>query len=237
MYLHCNSDNLASTVLNLFLDAIERDGGLWPSRIRVDHGVANVWVCEAMVDARGEGRCSFIAGPSTHNQRIERLWRDVFRTVSHYFYYIFYAMEDAGILNTTNAHNMLALHIVFLPRINMALYEFLEAFNNHKVRTMQNWSPYQVWVNNMTNPENPMLTNQPDEMPENAEFYGYDPNGPNPFENSDNAVVVPPLDILNVADIQSQVLAVIDPLAPSHEMGIDIYEEVVNLIRNITNDS
>lgn len=70
IYIYCSSNNLASTVLNLFLDAIEKDGGIWPSRIRVDHGVENVLVCEAMVETRGEGRASFIAGPSTHNQRI-----------------------------------------------------------------------------------------------------------------------------------------------------------------------
>ena len=73
MFLRCNSNNRAETVLNLFLDAINRDGNLWPSRIRVDKGVENVPVCDAMVQARGEGRGSFIAGPSTHNQRIERL--------------------------------------------------------------------------------------------------------------------------------------------------------------------
>ena len=87
-------------MLNLFLSAIEEDGGIWPSRIRVDHGVENVLVCEAMVENRGAGRASFIAGPSTHNQRIERLWRDVFRGVCHYYYYIFYGMEDSGILDT-----------------------------------------------------------------------------------------------------------------------------------------
>ena len=73
MFLRCNSNNRAETVLNLFLDAINRDGNLWPSRIRVDKSVENVLVCNAMVQARGEGRGSFIAGPSTHNQRIERL--------------------------------------------------------------------------------------------------------------------------------------------------------------------
>jgi len=71
MFLRCNSNNLAGTVLDLFLDAINRDGHLWPSRIRVDKGAENVLVCDAMVQARGEGRGSFIAGPSTHNQRIE----------------------------------------------------------------------------------------------------------------------------------------------------------------------
>jgi len=59
--------NLAETVLDLFLDAINRDGNLWPSRIRADKGVENVLVCDAMVQAMGEGRGSFIAGPSTHN--------------------------------------------------------------------------------------------------------------------------------------------------------------------------
>ena len=113
MYLHCSSNNLSSTVLTLFLNAIVKDGGLWPSRIRVDQGVENVLVCEAMVEKQGEGRASFIAGPSTHNQRIERLWRDVFRVVAHYFYYVFYAMEDSGILNTTNPLHMFALHTGF----------------------------------------------------------------------------------------------------------------------------
>jgi len=84
MFLHCSPNNLSETVLSLFLDAVEKDG-LWPSCICVDRGVENVLVCNAMVDARGAGRGSFIAGPSTHNQRIERLWRDVFRCVMHYF--------------------------------------------------------------------------------------------------------------------------------------------------------
>lgn len=232
IFLHCSSNNLASTVLNLFLSAIDRDGGLWPSRIRVDHGVENVLVCEAMVETRGEDRGSFIAGPSTHNQRIERLWRDVFRCVNHYFYYIFYAMEDSGILNTTNPLHMFALHLVFLPRINLALHEYLQAFNHHKIRTAQNWSPYQMWINNMMNPENPLSTGQPDQLPENAEFYGYDPHGPSPFEDSDNNVVVPPINMENASEIQEELLQVIDPLTPSTQMGIDIYEEVLHLLAN-----
>ena len=75
MFLRCNSNNLAETALVLFLDAIKHDGNLWPSRIRVDKGVENVLVCDAMVQARGQGRGSFVAGPFTHNQCIERLWR------------------------------------------------------------------------------------------------------------------------------------------------------------------
>ena len=72
IFLKCSNNNYATSVEELFLKAAEADGGLWPSRVRVDRGV-NVLVCETMVNIRGEGRCSFIAGRSTRNQRIERL--------------------------------------------------------------------------------------------------------------------------------------------------------------------
>ena len=65
MFLKCNSNNLSETVLQLFLTAVEEHDGLWPSRIRVDKGVENVKVCDAMAAMRGSGRSSFIAGPST----------------------------------------------------------------------------------------------------------------------------------------------------------------------------
>ncbi|CAB4001417.1 hypothetical protein AWC38_SpisGene3841 [Paramuricea clavata] len=52
IYLQCSTNNLSETVLALFLNATEEDGGLWPSRIRVDRGVENVRVCDAMVEAR-----------------------------------------------------------------------------------------------------------------------------------------------------------------------------------------
>ena len=94
---------------------MEKDGGMWPSRIRVDKGVENVLVCDEMVRIRGEGRESFIFGPSTHNQRIERLWRDVFRCVCMSYYYTFYAMESSGILDPCNQHHLFALHFVYLP--------------------------------------------------------------------------------------------------------------------------
>lgn len=134
LFLKCSSNNLAQTVLDLFLDAVNKDGNRWPSRIRVDKGVENVLVCDAMIgiiDARGEGRRSFIAGPSTHNQRIERLWRDVYRCICHQYYYIFYAMECTGLLNVDDPLRLFTLHLIFLPRINEAQGEFLEGFNHH----------------------------------------------------------------------------------------------------------
>ena len=112
--LRSNSNNFAEAVLELFLAAVQRNGNLWPSRIRFDKGVENVLVCAAMVQARGDSRGSFIASPSTHNQHIERLWLDVFRCMTHLYYYVFYVMEYSGVLHVRNAIHLFTLDLFFL---------------------------------------------------------------------------------------------------------------------------
>ena len=65
----------------------------WPSRIKGDYhdyGVSNTAVRHTMVADRGR------VGSLTRNQKIERVWRDVFRCVCDVFYYTFYAMEQTG---------------------------------------------------------------------------------------------------------------------------------------------
>ena len=110
-------------------------------------------------------------------------------------------MEDAGILFIDNPSHMFALHFVNIPRINQALNEYKEAFNHHGIRTASHWSPNQMWLNGMMNNENPLANNVLDENPEDMQFYGYDPDGPSPFEDSDNDVVVPPVLIQHHSEI------------------------------------
>lgn len=55
------------------------DFGL-PEKVRSDKGGENVLVCSFMMrhPLRGAPAKPFITGRSVHNQRIERLWKDVF---------------------------------------------------------------------------------------------------------------------------------------------------------------
>lgn len=76
------SNSLAETVKTLLLNAIYENGNFWPSRIRVDYSLENMSICDESVNRRGSNLNSFLAVPSTRNQRIERLWRDVFGCVS-----------------------------------------------------------------------------------------------------------------------------------------------------------
>ena len=41
-----------------------------------------------------------------------------------------------------------------------------------------------------------------------------------------------PVSIVNGNQIQTELLQIIDPLQPSVQMGIDIYEEVLSLLHN-----
>ena len=101
------------------------------------------------------------------------------------------------------------------------------AFRRFKIRPAGNWSPNQMWINGMMNPENPLSHGELDNDPEDLCVYSEDPEGPSPFENSDNNVVVSPINIDNSALVASIVLEVVDPLEQSDEMGIDIYEKAL----------
>ena len=77
----------SSTVLAWFIEGFHTYG--LPSRVRSDKGGENVLVADDTIKKRRPGKGSMITGPSTHNQRIELLWRDVFDGVIGFYYELF----------------------------------------------------------------------------------------------------------------------------------------------------
>ena len=79
-----------------------------------------------------------IVGRSVHNQRIERLWHDVYYQKTSTFYHLFYHLEDCGVLDVNNELHMFSLHYVFVPRLNKQLADFVEGWLSHGLSSANN---------------------------------------------------------------------------------------------------
>ena len=135
---------MAMTVLESFVTATQQYG--IPSRLHTDKVGENVCMWSFMEKHRGANRHSFIAGKSVHNSRIERLWRDVYTSVSSSYVQVFMDLEESGALRPSNDADIYALHYIYLPRINASLQDFMHGWNNHPLSTENNLPPLQLYT-------------------------------------------------------------------------------------------
>jgi len=177
MYLKCATNNLASAGLQYFIEGTHHFR--LPLCVRGDHGVENVEVARFMVESRGNNRGSFITGRSFHDDRIERLWREMNRVVIAFYKDIFHYWEDSN-----SECNLFALHYIYLPRINASLEQFVEQWNFHGICTAGCQSPMALWhAGIMHSMDNGVLCE--------PESYGIDFESTVSEIGSDSSVVVP----------------------------------------------
>ena len=87
-----------------------------------------------------------LPGRSSHNQRIERLWRDVFGGCLLLFYELFSYLESSAMLDVDDEVQLWCLHYVFLPVINSHLTNWKSAWVHHPLRSEKNRTPMQLWI-------------------------------------------------------------------------------------------
>ena len=150
-----------------------------------------------MLHHYGTLRNPVITRLSVHNQRIGTLWKDVDLYIIQYFKNLFYYFESHQKVDPINEVHLLALHLVYKHRINLAMDSFVEQWNHHPLSTEANKSPYQLWTEGFYNCANSnhgavldLLSN-----PENVRNIAVDDEGPLPDIQTQNNVMVPEINV------------------------------------------
>ena len=143
-----------------------------------------------------------------------------------------------GLLNCDNAGHMYVLHYIYLPRINHVVASFISCWNNHPLRTANNWSPVQIWTNGMIDKRNNNIRHIAeiqDESSQHAtddlEWHGMDWSAPSPMGDGLNTVDVFDVDS-PLSHEQYRELRNLDPLSLSSCFGIDIFTAALETINN-----
>ena len=114
-------------------EIVERE--IVPMSVRGDKGGENLLVSNFMFFTRPDEPKAFMAGRSTQNQRIERIWRDMRKDVVNYYRSLFYHFVAKYGVDFDNPLTVYCIHYLFIPRINEDLKRFANSWNMHRLRT------------------------------------------------------------------------------------------------------
>lgn len=215
VFLHCATNNQASTMMSCYLDAVSNYG--LPNQVRSDLGSENVDVWRYMVEQHSS-ESVVVVGSSTHNERIERMWRDVHRCVGVLYADLFRTLERDGKLNCLNEVDMFCLHFIFIPRINRNIDSFVESWNNHPMSTAHNLTPNQQFIQGAVQQNMMPTLPVPIDCSRSCRI-------PTPHD----AVVVPRSTFSPCLRLQQE-LDRMDILRPAEDFGYSVYVEVCEMV-------
>lgn len=106
-YIKRSTNNRAVTALNGFNEGVAVFGV--PDKVRTDHGGDNIEILRYMISSHGNDTDCVVTGSSVHNERVERLWRDVHRCVLRMFADLFCCLESESYLDPLNEVDLFCL--------------------------------------------------------------------------------------------------------------------------------
>lgn len=223
LYLKCANNNKASTVVSYFSHAVSVFG--LPNRVRSDKGGENVDVWRFMLHYKNMDLSCVITGSSTHNERIERLWSDVFRCVGQMFYTLLHGLEGDGFLNPLNDTDLFCVHLAILPEINRCLNEFVESWNHHCLSSEHNMTPEALFTLGLLQRQ----CSEPNSVPFSIEG---DPSSINLSDygmNDITVVDIPPTSDSVCPTLHTQLSILQDYCVPS-DFGRSLYLEAIQTV-------
>lgn len=146
-----------------------------PRRVHTGHGGENIDIWRHMLEKHGDS--GVIVGSSTHNERIERLWRDAHRSIIVVFGNLFRSLEAEGNLDPLNEVDMYCFHYEFTCPINEALQSFIEGWNNHSVSTESNQTLNQLLIASLLEQEESSSSSDADTDEDVSTIYSFQLGG------------------------------------------------------------
>jgi len=129
-------------------------------------------------------------------------------------------MEQVGLLSRNDNIDLFALHYVYTPRINNALAQFIETYNNHGLSTKHGRTLHQLWISGILQHHSSNYCGVrgiiDDSLPDDLAVYGDDPDAPLPQGEEFSGVDVATIS-LNVPDHVIMVLQ--ESFHPEEEDG------------------
>ena len=147
-YLAVENNKRSLTVLRHFRDAVLEYG--CPLRVRGDCGTENRMAAKFMFLARGVGDGSYkdqpyLAGKSTSNQRIERLWREVKEKSYNSIRLKRIEMINSFEIDQDSCEHDFIWHYLVDNLNEYRISEFIKGHRNHKMRLEENKTPLQLY--------------------------------------------------------------------------------------------
>ena len=139
---------------------------------------------------------------------------------------VFKFLEIQELLDSNDEVDLLALHHVYLPRVNASLTEFCNQWNYHGMRTAQHQSPMALWHSGMVNTVQECFMADP-----NTNAIGIDIDEPIADIETGNNVVVPE-NVIHLTDDQCIVWHAVNPLHDDGNNGVHNYMNTCQVIRH-----
>lgn len=139
---------------------------------------------------------------------------------------IFNFMEEQGILDSLNGLHLFCLHYVYLPRIQQAVTEFTNRWNNHGLSTQGGQTALQLWHSGVINSIGIQLVIN--DIAHMDTRYDINEQEPFPGVQTNNDVTIPAIN-MTINETTMNIIRQVNPVENDGNYGIDVFSSLLHI--------